>query len=112
MSGLSPRRGGASRAPGAPLRSAGRPGHLGRGPAVSRSEGVYLGRATCRLNTVSWCRRMAISTSFASGVGPIPSSPSTRRSSTKLTLPITPDHHATSASALVSGLTHHLHPSG
>lgn len=41
-----------------------------------------------------------------------PSSPSTRRSSTSLTLPITPEDHATSASALVNGITHHLHPSG
>ena len=67
-----------------------------------------------RNNSASWrtWRNTAISTSFASGVGPIPSSPSTRRSSTSLMLPITPEDHATSASALLNGMTHYLHPSG
>ena len=79
--------------------------------STSRSDGVYVGRAICRCNTVSWCRRTAISTSFASGAGPIPSSPSTRRSSTSLMLPITPEDHATHASALIHGMTDYLHPS-
>jgi hypothetical protein len=79
--------------------------------STSRSDGVHLGRATCRRNTISWCRRTAISTSFASTAGPIPSNPSTRRSSMNPTLPITPEDHAASAFALVSGVTHQLHPS-
>jgi hypothetical protein len=79
--------------------------------STSRSAGVNPGRATCLRNTISWCRRTAISTSFASDAGPIPSSPSTRRSSTNPTLPITPGDHAISASALLNGVTCYLHPS-
>ena len=48
-----------------------------------RSVGVYRGRATWRRSTSSWCRNTAISTSFASGAGPNPTSPSSRRRITK-----------------------------
>jgi hypothetical protein len=37
------------------------------------------GRATCRRSTASWCRSTAISTSFASGVRPPPTTPGIRR---------------------------------
>ena len=53
-------------------------GHRSRGKRLAnaanniRSAGVYLGRTTCRRNTASWWRNTAISTTFASGVGPQP----------------------------------------
>jgi hypothetical protein len=60
-------------------------GHRTRGSSLAsaassiRSVGVYRGRGTCRRSTASWWRNTAISTASASGVGPQPSTPSTRR---------------------------------
>jgi hypothetical protein len=65
---------------------------------TGRSAAEWRGRATWRRSTTSWWRNTAISTSFASGAGPIPTRPRTRRTIKNpkvrtTTMPILPARH-------------------